>query len=183
MPIGFVDDPDGSRYRAAYFEYFTTETGGAVWRHGDWVERTEDGGWVVHGRSDTTLNPGGVRIGTSEIYRQVETLDEVMDAVVIGQQWAGDLRVVLFVVLGDGLTLDDALRDRIRTRIREGTTPRHVPALVLQVPDVPRTVSGKVSEVAVRRAVHGQSVPNRTTLANPESIRHFVDLPELAAAE
>ncbi len=208
MPIGFVDDPDGSTYRSAYFEYYPTdgsdrgevdrespETGadrdtaanrdssGAVWRHGDWVERTGQGGWIVHGRSDTTLNPGGVRIGTAEIYRQVETLDEVADAVVIGQRWEGDLRVVLFVVPRDGLDLDDALRDRIRRRIREGTTPRHVPALVLQVPDVPRTASGKVSEVAVRRAVHGQSIPNRSTLANPDALRHFEGRPELAPAD
>lgn len=196
MPVGFVGDPHGARYRSAYFEYFSADDAGpggpdrghadatgAVWRHGDWVERTDRGGWIVHGRSDTTLNPGGVRIGTAEIYRQVETLDEVTDAVVIGQRWDGDLRVVLFVVLREGLDLGDSLRDRIRTRIRDGTTPRHVPALVLQVPDVPRTASGKVSEMAVHRAVHGQGIPNRTTLANPESLRHFERRPELSPGD
>jgi acetoacetyl-CoA synthetase len=177
MPVGFLNDPDGARYRAAYFEQFDIEP--AVWRHGDWVERTPSGGFVVHGRSDTTLNPGGVRIGTAEIYRQVDTLDEVVDSVAIGQRWDGDVRVVLFVVLRPGHELDDPLRDRIRGRIREGTTPRHVPAVVIQVPDVPRTASGKVSEVAVTRVVHGEPVTNRATLANPEVLQHFGERIEL----
>ncbi len=177
MPVGFLDDVDGSRYRAAYFEHFDGER--AVWRHGDWIEPTTNGGFVVHGRSDTTLNPGGVRIGTAEIYRQVDTMDEIVDSVAIGQRWEGDLRVVLFVVLRPGLELDDGLRDRIRRRIREGTTPRHVPAVILAVPDVPRTASGKVSEIAVRRAVHAEPVSNRATLANPDVLAHFTDRPEL----
>ena len=145
MPVGFWNDPDGARYRAAYFEKFP-----GVWRHGDWCEITPHGGIVIYGRSDAVLNPGGVRIGTAEIYRQVEQLDEVVESLVIGQDWEGDVRVVLFVKLRDGLSLDDALVNRIKKRIRDNTTPRHVPAKVLQVADIPRTQSGKIVELAVR---------------------------------
>ncbi len=179
MPVGFWNDPDGSRYRAAYFERFP-----GVWCHGDFCELTAHDGLVIHGRSDAVLNPGGVRIGTAEIYRQVEQLDEVVESLVIGQDWPPaqptDVRVVLFVRLRDGLVLDDALVARIKTRIRENTTPRHVPAKVLQVADIPRTKSGKIVELAVRNVVHGQPVKNREALANPEALALFADRPELA---
>ena len=139
MPVGFWNDPDGAKYRAAYFEKYPS-----VWRHGDWCEETEHGGIVIYGRSDTVLNPGGVRIGTAEIYRQVESLEEVVESLVIGQDWQGDVRVVLFVKLKEGATLDDSLAARIKKQIRENTTPRHVPAKILQVGDIPRTKSGKI---------------------------------------
>jgi len=169
MPVGFWDDPDGRLYRSTYFERF----GEGAWRHGDWIERTKHGGFVIHGRSDATLNPSGVRIGTAEIYRQVERLDEVVESVAVGQEWRGSERIALFVVLRPGVALDDALRARIRDVIREGATPRHVPALIVAVPDLPRTVSGKVSEIAVRRVIHGLAVENADALANPEALAHF----------
>jgi acetoacetyl-CoA synthetase len=175
MPLGFWNDPDGARYRAAYFEKYPN-----VWRHGDWCEITPHGGIVIYGRSDAVLNPGGVRIGTAEIYRQVESLEEVVESLVIGQDWEGDVRVVLFVKLKEGLQLDDALANRIKKRIRDNTTPRHVPAKVLQVGDIPRTKSGKIVELAVRNVVHGQPVRNVEALANPEALEHFRDRRELA---
>jgi acetoacetyl-CoA synthetase len=175
MPVGFWNDPDGSRYRAAYFEKYPN-----VWRHGDWCEITRHGGIVIYGRSDAVLNPGGVRIGTAEIYRQVESLDEVVESLVIGQDWEDDVRVVLFVKLREGLALDDALVARIKKRIRDNTTPRHVPAKVLQVGDIPRTKSGKIVELAVRNVVHGRPVKNVEALANPEALEHFRDRKELA---
>ncbi len=174
MPIGFWNDPDGRRYRAAYFERFP-----GVWAHGDYGEMTPRGGIVIHGRSDAVLNPGGVRIGTAEIYRQVERIDEVIDSVVIGQEWAGDVRVVLFVVLRDGLELTDALTSRIKQEIRTHATPRHVPAVIVQVADVPRTISGKIVELAVRNVVHGRPVTNLDALANPDALDAFKDLPAL----
>jgi len=174
MPIGFWNDDDGSRYRAAYFERFPN-----VWCHGDYIELTEHGGIIVHGRSDAVLNPGGVRIGTAEIYRQVEKIDEVMEAICVGQDWEGDVRVVLFVVLRPGATLDDALRDRIRREIRANTTPRHVPAKIVAVADIPRTISGKIVELAVRNVIHGRPVRNKDALANPEALDLFADLDEL----
>jgi acetoacetyl-CoA synthetase len=175
MPLGFWNDPDGRRYRDAYFAKFP-----GVWSHGDWVELTEHGGVIVYGRSDAVLNPGGVRIGTAEIYRPVEGLDEVLEALVIGQEWDGDTRVVLFVRLRDGRTLDDDLVARIRRRIRDEASPRHVPARIVQVADLPRTKSGKIVELAVRDVVHGRHVANREALANPEALDLFCDLPELA---
>jgi acetoacetyl-CoA synthetase len=175
MPLGFWRDPDGERYRAAYFSRFP-----GVWTHGDWVELTEHGGIIVYGRSDATLNPGGVRIGTAEIYRQVESIDDVAEALVIGQDWRHDVRVVLFVRLRDGLRLDEALAQRIKTRIRENTTPRHVPAKIIQVADIPRTRSGKIVELAVRDVVHGRPVANQEALANPESLEQFAERPELS---
>ncbi|MBC7781182.1 MAG: acetoacetate--CoA ligase [Proteobacteria bacterium] len=179
MPIGFWNDADGSRYRAAYFERFP-----GVWCHGDFCELTEHGGVVIYGRSDAVLNPGGVRIGTAEIYRQVEQLDEVVESLVIGQDWPrinpNDVRVVLFVRLREGVQLDDALVARIKQRIRANTTPRHVPAKVLQVADIPRTKSGKIVELAVRNVVHGQPVKNATALANPEALALYADRAELA---
>jgi len=176
MPIGFWGDPDGSKYRAAYFERFEN-----IWCHGDFCEITKHGGLIIHGRSDATLNPGGVRIGTAEIYRQVEKLDEVVESLVIGQDWDNDVRVVLFVRLRDGLTLDDELVGRIKKTIRDNTTPRHVPAKVLQVSDVPRTKSGKIVELAVRNIVHGRAVRNVEALANPEALENFRDRGELAS--
>jgi acetoacetyl-CoA synthetase len=175
MPVGFWHDDDGSRYREAYFEKFP-----GVWCHGDYIGQTVHGGYIVYGRSDAVLNPGGVRIGTAEIYRQAEQIDEVVESLVIGQQWRGDVRVVLFVRLRDGLVLDDALRDRIRSQIRSNTTPRHVPARIIQVADIPRTKSGKIVELAVRKVVHGEPVKNREALANPEALGLFADLPELS---
>ncbi len=174
MPIGFWNDEGGARYRAAYFERFAN-----VWHHGDFVERTEHGGFVIYGRSDATLNPGGVRIGTAEIYRQVEAIDEVVEAICIGQDWENDVRVVLFVRLRNGLTLDDELRDRIRQRIRANCTPRHVPARIVQIADIPRTKSGKITELAVRDMVHGRKIRNREALANPGALDLYRDIPEL----
>jgi acetoacetyl-CoA synthetase len=174
MPLGFWSDEGGVRYRAAYFEHFP-----GVWRHGDYAEITGRGGFVIHGRSDAVLNPGGVRIGTAEIYRQVEYFDEVLESLVVGQRWHGDERVVLFVRLRDGLTLDASLAERIRQRVRANATPRHVPARVVQVADIPRTRSGKIVEIAVRNVIHGQDVPNRDALSNPEALDLFRDLPDL----
>jgi acetoacetyl-CoA synthetase len=174
MPVGFWNDADGSRYRAAYFERFP-----GVWHHGDYALLTPRGGLVILGRSDAVLNPGGVRIGTAEIYRQVEQLDEVLESVVVGQDVGSDVRVVLFVRLRDGLALDEALRDRIRRQIRANTTPRHVPAVIVQVPEIPRTLSGKIVELAVRETIHGRPVRNTDALANPASLDHFRDRPEL----
>jgi acetoacetyl-CoA synthetase len=174
MPIYFWDDSDGQRYRAAYFERFP-----GVWCHGDYVELTSHGGMIVYGRSDATLNPGGVRIGTAEIYRQVEQLPEVIEAIVIGQEWQGDVRVVLFVRLAPDAVLDEALEAAIKKRIREGCTPRHVPARILAVADIPRTKSGKIVELAVRDVVHGRAIKNLEALANPEALDNFRDRPEL----
>jgi acetoacetyl-CoA synthetase len=180
MPVGFWNDPDGARYRAAYFEKFP-----GVWSHGDYVEITAHGGLVIYGRSDAVLNPSGVRIGTAEIYRQVEQLDEVVEALVISQDWPPekptDVRVILFVRLREGLALDDALGEKIKRRIRDNTTPRHVPAKVVQVTDIPRTRSGKIVELAVRNVVHGQPVRNVEALANAEALEQFRNRPELAS--
>ncbi|MGE5617126.1 MAG: acetoacetate--CoA ligase, partial [Bacillota bacterium] len=176
MPLGFWNDPDGSKYHAAYYERYPN-----VWRHGDWSEITPHGGMIIYGRSDAVLNPGGVRIGTAEIYRQVEKLDEVVESIVIGQEWRADVRVVLFVRLRDGLTLDEALQKKIRDVIRTNTTPRHVPAVILQVPDIPRTKSNKIVELAVRAVVHGEPVKNAEALANPEALEHFTNRAELSS--
>ena len=176
MPVAFWDDPDGSRYRAAYFEHFP-----GVWRHGDWVERTSHQGFIIHGRSDATLNPGGVRIGTAEIYRQVERMPEVLESLVVAQEWEGDVRVVLFVRLRDGLRLDEVLRERIRIEIRVHASPHHVPKRILQVNDLPRTINGKLSELAVRAAIHDRPIGNRDALANPEVLDQFHNLAELAS--
>ena len=174
MPIMFWNDADGSRYRAAYFERFPH-----VWCHGDYAEITPRGGMVIYGRSDAVLNPGGVRIGTAEIYRQVEQMDEVEEGLAVGQDWQGDVRVVLFVKLAAGHALDEPLIGRIRERIRTGASPRHVPARVIAVPDIPRTKSGKIVELAVRSVIHGDQVRNVEALANPEALEHFRDRAEL----
>ena len=179
MPIGFWNDPDDAKYRAAYFEKFPN-----IWCHGDYVELTAHDGLIIHGRSDAVLNPGGVRIGTAEIYRQVEQVDEVVEGLVIGQDWPpdrpGDVRVVLFVRLRDDTVLDAALVEKIKRRIRDNATPRHVPAKILQVADIPRTKSGKIVELAVRNVVHGRPVKNIEALANPEALAHYKDRVELA---
>ena len=180
MPIELWGDTDGSRYRRAYFERFPN-----VWCHGDFCEIAAHGGLIIHGRSDATLNPGGVRIGTAEIYRQVERLEEVLESLVVGQDWPperpSDVRVVLFVKLRDGLVLDEGLIGRIRKTVRDNASPRHVPAKVVQVRDLPRTKSGKLVELAVRNLIHGRSVDNRDALANPEVLDDFRDRPELRA--
>jgi acetoacetyl-CoA synthetase len=174
MPLGFWKDEDGSRFRAAYFERFP-----GVWAHGDYAEETPHGGLIIHGRSDAVLNPGGVRIGTAEIYRQVEKVEAVLESLAIGQQWQGDVRVVLFVRLREGMELDAALEAEIRQVIRANATPRHVPAKIIAVSDIPRTRSGKIVELAVRNVVHGLPVKNTDALANPEALDLFRDLPGL----
>jgi acetoacetyl-CoA synthetase len=174
MPVAFWNDPDGARYRAAYFERYP-----GVWRHGDWARLTERDGLVITGRSDATLNPGGVRIGTAEIYRQVEQLPEVVESLVVGQEWEGDVRIVLFVRLRGGVALDPALEERIRRRIREHASPHHVPKRIVAVADIPRTISGKITELAVRDVIHGRPVANTEALANPGALHLFRDIPEL----
>jgi acetoacetyl-CoA synthetase len=179
MPVAFWNDPDGSKYRAAYFDHYPN-----VWRHGDWAELTPHGGMIIYGRSDATLNPGGVRIGTAEIYRQVEQLPEIIESIVIGQDVATDagpdVRIVLFVRLADGLVLDEPLKERIRALIKANASPHHVPKKIIQVEDIPRTISGKITELAVRDVVHGRAVKNADALANPQALELFRDLPELA---
>ncbi len=174
MPVCFWGDDDGSKYHNAYFDQYP-----GIWAHGDFAQITEHGGLIIFGRSDATLNPGGVRIGTAEIYRQVESLDEIIESICVGQDWDDDVRVVLFVRLRDGLTLAADLQNRIRKVVRENATPRHVPAIIIQVSDIPRTVSGKIVEIAVRDTVHGRSVKNIDALANPEALDLYRDLPEL----
>ena len=174
MPIGFWDDPDQKRYRSAYFERFD-----GVWTHGDYAERTAQDGFVIHGRSDAVLNPGGVRIGTAEIYRQVETFEEILEALAIGQEKNNDVRVVLFVVMKEQQELTDDLKDQLRRRIKQNTTPRHVPDLIVSVAALPRTLSGKIVELAVRAVVHNLPVKNKEALANPEALEYFKDIPEL----
>jgi acetoacetyl-CoA synthetase len=176
MPVMFWNDPEERKYRSAYFERFP-----GVWCHGDFAEWTAHGGIVIHSRSDATLNPGGVRIGTAEIYAQVEQIPEVLEAVAVGQDWENDVRVVLFVRLADGVVLEDGLRDTIRKKIRAGATPRHVPTKIVQIADIPRTKSGKITELAVRDAIHGRPVKNTEALANPEALDLYRDLPKLRA--
>jgi acetoacetyl-CoA synthetase len=176
MPIGFWNDPEAKRYRAAYFERFDN-----VWCHGDFAEWTKHGGVIIHGRSDATLNPGGVRIGTAEIYNQVEQMPEIAEAICISQDWDDDVRVVLFVRPAEGVTLDKDLEQRIRAKIRSGASPRHVPAKIVAVRDIPRTKSGKIPELAVRDVVHGRAVRNKEALANPEALDLYKDIPELRA--
>ena len=174
MPVGFWNDADSSRYRSAYFDKFP-----GVWCHGDYAELFQNGGMVIYGRSDSVLNPGGVRIGTAEIYRQVEQLDEIVDSVVIGQQWGGDCRVILFVRLRPGLELSITLIEKIKAQIRNNASPRHVPTKVIQIFDVPRTKSGKIVEKAVRDVVNGVEVENIDALANPQALKQFANLEEL----
>jgi acetoacetyl-CoA synthetase len=174
MPLAFWNDPNGAKYRAAYFERFP-----GVWHHGDYAELTAHGGVIIYGRSDATVKPGGVRIGTAEIYRQVESFDEVLEAVCVGQEWQNDTRIVLFVRLREGGDLDDALCERIRQRIRANCSPLHVPRKIIQVADIPRTKSGKIMELAIREVIHGRPVKNTEALANPEALALYRDLPDL----
>jgi acetoacetyl-CoA synthetase len=174
MPACFWNDDDGSRYHAAYFEAFP-----GIWTHGDWVAQTEHGGFIIYGRSDATLNPGGVRIGTSEIYRVVEEIDGVTEALVVGQDWDSDVRVILFVTLSQGITLDESKVAHIKSRIRTECSPRHVPAKVLSVSDIPRTRSGKISELAVRDVIHGRKVKNTEALANAAALDQYRSRSEL----
>ena len=174
MPIYFWNDPDGKKYRSSYFERFEN-----TWHHGDYAELTEHGGMIIHGRSDAVLNPGGVRIGTAEIYRIVESFDGIEESICVGQEWKDDVRVILFVRLKDGHSLDEELKERIRSKIRLEATPRHVPARIIHVEDIPRTINGKITELAVREMIHGREVKNRDALANPEALDLYKNLEEL----
>jgi len=174
MPIYFWNDPDGQQYHSAYFDVYP-----GIWRHGDYIEITERGGVVMYGRSDATLNPGGVRIGTAEIYRQLDQLPEVADSVVVGQNWKNDVRVILFVQLAPGFELTAELKDKIRKTIRTHASPRHVPAKILAVPDIPYTLNMKKVEIAVRNVIHNQPVRNRDALRNPEVLDYYAGLTEL----
>lgn len=177
MPVCFWNDEDGARYKKAYFDSIDN-----VWVHGDWIEKTHNGGLVILGRSDATLNPGGVRIGTAEIYRQVEKIDAIKDSVVMGQSWDGDVRVILFVIMNRGWDLDENLIKEIKTEVRRGASPRHVPSKIIAVEDIPQTKSGKITEIAVRDVVMGRSIKNVEALANPESLEQFRDLDALKVA-
>jgi acetoacetyl-CoA synthetase len=174
MPIGFWNDESGEKYQSAYFSKFDN-----IWCHGDWIEKTGHGGFIIHGRSDATLNPGGVRIGTSEIYRQVETVDEVLESIAVGQNWEGDVRVILFVKMKQGCELTDDLKKVIASRIRAGASPRHVPAKIIQVADIPRTKSNKITELAVRDIIHGKEIKNIEALSNPQALEYYKDIEEL----
>jgi acetoacetyl-CoA synthetase len=174
MPIYFWDDPDDAKYKAAYFSVYPN-----IWRHGDFIEINERGGVVIYGRSDATLNPGGVRIGTAEIYRQVENFTEIDDSVVIGQDWKNDIRVILFVKMAEGSVLDDELIARIRKSIRDNASPRHVPAKIIPVPDVPYTLNMKKVELAVKKVIQGQEVLNKDALSNPEALDYYKTIKEL----
>ena len=171
MPVGFWNDPNDIKFHQSYFD-----THKNVWAHGDWVEKTPHDGFIIHGRSDATLNPGGVRIGTAEIYRQVEQIPEVAEAIAVGQEWKDDIRIILFVTLNDGAVLDDQLQSKIKTAIRTGASPRHVPARIIEVGDIPRTKSGKITELAVKHIIHGRSVKNKEALANPEALELYKDI-------
>lgn len=174
MPIGFWNDPGDISYKSTYFEKFP-----GLWHQGDFAEKTAAGGFIILGRSDATLNPGGVRIGTSEIYRRVDLFDEILESLAVGQSWMGDVRIILFVVVADGFSLDDSLANRIRQSIRNGASPRHVPAVILNVPDLPRTRSGKLVELAVKNVIEGLPISNAESLANPEALDYFKNFPEL----
>lgn len=174
MPVMFWNDADGAKYASAYFERFEN-----IWCHGDWIERTNHNGLIIHGRSDATLNPGGVRIGTAEIYRQVEQIPDVVESIAVGQDWEGDVRIILFVRLRENTSLDDVLAEKIRKQIRSGASPRHVPAKIIQITDIPRTKSGKITELAVRDVIHGRKIKNIEALANPEALELYKNLPDL----
>jgi acetoacetyl-CoA synthetase len=175
MPIGFWNDPSQAKYKHAYFERFA-----GIWAHGDFAEITRHQGLIIHGRSDTTLNPGGVRIGTAEIYRQLDKVPEIIDSVVIGQDWNNDTRIVLFVTLSKNTALNQTLKNKIRETLRNHASARHVPAKIIAVPDIPRTINGKTVEMAVRQAVHGQAISQLSSLANPETLAYFRNREELA---
>ena len=174
QPLGFWRDETGEKYHNAYFSRFEN-----VWHHGDFVELTEHDGLIIHGRSDTVLNPGGVRIGTAEIYRQVEQVEEVLESITVGQNWQGDVRVILFVKLRPDVYLDEKLSQKIKQQIRANTTPRHVPAKIIQITDIPRTKSGKIAELVVRNIIHNEPVKNQEALANPEALELYKELAAL----
>jgi acetoacetyl-CoA synthetase len=174
MPIYFWDDPDGKKYHHAYFDRYPN-----VWRHGDYVEINDRGGIVIHGRSDATLNPGGVRIGTADIYRYIENMDEIVDSIVVGQRWDGDTRIILFVKLKEKISLTDVSKEHIRSVIRKNLSPRHVPAKIISVPDIPYTLNMKKVELAVKKMIHNEPVLNKDSLKNPESLNYFKNLTEL----
>jgi acetoacetyl-CoA synthetase len=174
MPVYFWNDPEKEKYKSAYFEYFN-----GVWRHGDFIKITKNRGVIIYGRSDATLNPGGVRIGTAEIYRIVESMDEITDSIVIGQNYKNDVRIILFVVLKDEFVFSKGLIDKIKEKIRSSATPRHVPAKILSIKEVPRTISGKKVEIAVTRIINGEEVKNKDALSNPDSLNQFIGLEEL----
>lgn len=174
MPVKFWNDPDGAKYKSAYFDHFP-----GIWRHGDWATLKQNGGVIIHGRSDATLNPGGVRIGTAEIYRQVEAFDAIAEALVVGQNWKDDIRIVLFVRLAERAELNNKLKKDINLAIRQGASPRHVPTFIIAVPDIPRTRSGKITELAVRDIIHQRPVKNVEALANAKALAFFENLPEL----
>jgi len=174
MPIYFWDDTEGNKYHNAYFDVYP-----GIWQHGDYIEINERGGVVVHGRSDATLNPGGVRIGTADIYSEVELFDEVADSVVVGQPWKNDTRVILFVKLMPGFSLSDELKGKIKTAIRTNVSPRHVPAKIISVPDIPYTLNMKKVEIAVRKIIQGKKIQNRDALSNPEILDYYASIPEL----
>jgi acetoacetyl-CoA synthetase len=174
MPTGFWNDDDGAKFSKAYFDRFS-----GVWHHGDWCEWTLSGGMIIHGRSDATLNPGGVRIGTAEIYRVVEQLPEIKECIAVGQDWDNDVRVILFVTMKDGFTMDDVLSARIKKSLRDQASPRHVPAKIITVADIPRTKNGKLTELAVRDVIHGRAIKNVEALLNPAALDLYKDLPEL----
>jgi len=177
MPVGFWNDPDGLHYSRAYFEHFK-----GVWAHRDLAEITEHTGLIIHGRADAVLNPGGVRIGSAEVCGPALTLEEVVDCIAVGQRWQGDVRIVLFVVLAETVSLDISLRKRIAVHIRNAASPRHVPAIILDVPEIPRTLSGKSVELAVRAILHGEPVENADSIANPHTLAYFRDRPELGVS-
>ena len=174
MPVSFWNDPDKKRYRNAYFEVYPN-----IWHHGDYVEITDKGGVIIYGRSDATLNPGGVRIGTAEIYRQVESFTEIEDSLVVGQKWDGDERVILFVKMAPGKKLTSEFENKIRATIRQNATPRHVPAKIIEIGDIPYTTNMKKVEIAVRKIIHNEEVANREALANPESLDLYKNIPDL----
>ena len=175
MPLFFWNDKNNEKYHDAYFNKYEN-----VWCHGDYILKTENNGFIIFGRSDATLNPGGVRIGTAEIYRQVEQIEEVMEGLVVGQIWKGDTRVVLFVRLNENSNLTVELMDKIKTKIRTGASPRHVPAKIISVKDIPRTKSGKIAELAVRDLIHNKPINNITALANPECLEEYINIKELS---
>ena len=174
MPLFFWNDNNNEKYHEAYFNKYDN-----VWCHGDYILKTENNGFIIFGRSDATLNPGGVRIGTAEIYRQVEQIEEVLEGLVVGQIWKGDTRVVLFVRLNENSNLTEELMDKIKTKIRTGASPRHVPAKIISVKDIPRTKSGKIAELAVRDLIHNKPINNITALANPECLKEYKNIKEL----
>jgi acetoacetyl-CoA synthetase len=174
QPVYFWNDPDKSKYKGAYFETYPN-----IWHHGDFAELTEHNGMIIYGRSDATLNPGGVRIGTAEIYRQVEAMDEVVDSLVVGQSWDEDVRIILFIKLAYGVVLDDDMKKNIKTTIRKNCTPRHVPAKIIAIDDIPYTISGKKVELAVKKTIEGKPVLNKDALKNPEALELYQNLPEL----